>query len=109
LDELITNFLQDDSDDDLNDEDIPGFGAGTPLLPTPDKGKGRAAERVASPGPPPPPAVTGNIATPGNAPRVSSTRKSFGGMQVETRYAGALLMRCKISSQKDLRFPVMVK
>ena len=85
-DQLV--FIQDDSDDDLNDEDIPGFGAGpgTPLLATPDKGKGRAAERVASPGPPPP-VVSGNIAVPGNASRGSSTRQSFGGMQVETRYA----------------------
>ncbi|KAF8501693.1 Yip1-domain-containing protein [Russula emetica] len=78
----------DDSDDDLNDEDIPGFGgAGTPLLPpTPDKGKGRAPQNLASPGLPPP-AVSGNIGTPGNAPR-SSTRQSFGGVNVETRYAG---------------------
>ena len=79
-------FPEDDSDDDLNDEDIPGFGGpGTPLLATPDKGKGRAPQNLASPGLPPP-AVSGNIGTSGNAPR-SSTRQSFGGVNVETRYA----------------------
>ncbi|KAI0288015.1 hypothetical protein BC826DRAFT_1093181 [Russula brevipes] len=77
----------DDSDDDLNDEDIPSFSAGTPLLATPDKGKGRAApELLASPGLPPP-VVSGNIDAPGNAPR-SSARQSFGGVQVESRYGG---------------------
>jgi len=82
---LFSLFSKDDSDDDLNDEDIPSFGgASTPLLPTPDKGKGRAPQNLASPGLPPP-AVSGNIGTPGNAPR-SSTRQSFGGVNVETRY-----------------------
>jgi hypothetical protein len=79
------SFPKDDSDDDLNDEDIPSFGgASTPLLPTPDKGKGRAPQNLASPGLPSP-AVSGNIGTPGNAPR-SSTRQNFGGVNVETRY-----------------------
>ena len=82
---MFSLFSKDDSDDDLNDEDIPSFGgASTPLLPTPDKGKGRAPQNLASPGLPPP-AVSGNIGTPGNAPR-SSTRQSFGGVNVETRY-----------------------
>jgi|SRR6266850_2326095 len=79
-------FLKDDSDDDLNDEDIPGFGAGTPLLNTPDKGKGRTPQNQTSPGLPPP-VVSGSINnTPGNAPR-SSARQNFGGVQLETRYA----------------------
>ncbi|KAI0001485.1 hypothetical protein BJV74DRAFT_765968, partial [Russula compacta] len=73
-------------DDDLNDEDIPGFGAGTPLLATPDKGKARASENLPSPGPPPP-VVSGSINAQGNAPR-SSARQSFGGVRVETRYGG---------------------
>jgi hypothetical protein len=83
---LLLLFSKDDSDDDLNDEDIPGFGGvSTPLL-TPDKGKGRAPQNqnLASPGLPPP-VVSGNIGNPGNAPR-SSTRQSFGGVNVETRY-----------------------
>lgn len=81
---MLFFFSKDDSDDDLNDEDIPGFGGpGTPLLP-PDKGKGRAPQSLASPGLPPP-AVSGNIGTPGNAPK-NSTRQSFGGVNVETRY-----------------------
>jgi hypothetical protein len=83
---LASSFFKDDSDDDLNDEDIPGFGGvGTPLLPTPDKGKGRAPQNLASPGLPPP-VASGNISTPDNAPR-GSGRQSFGGVRVETRYA----------------------
>ncbi|KAI9512060.1 Yip1-domain-containing protein [Russula earlei] len=78
-----------DDDDDLNDEDIPGFGAGTPLLATPDKGKGRAPQKnLASPGVPPPGVLSGSINAPANAPPRSSTRQSFGGVQVETRYGG---------------------
>ena len=81
-------FLKDDSDDDLNDEDIPSFGAGTPLLPTPtqDKGKGRSPQNSDSH---PPPVVSGTINSPGNAPR-SSARQSFGGVQLETRYASTV-------------------
>ncbi|KAI0250251.1 hypothetical protein BJV78DRAFT_600807 [Lactifluus subvellereus] len=84
-----TRYIQaDDSDDDLNDEDIPGFGVGTPLLATPDKGKGpAAAEGVASSPGLPPPVVSGNINPPSNAPR-SSAHQSFGGVRVETRYGG---------------------
>ncbi len=49
----------------MNDEDIPSFGgASTPLLPTPDKGKGRAPQNLASPGLPPP-IVSGITNTPG--------------------------------------------
>jgi hypothetical protein len=82
---FVSSVSKDDSDDDLNDEDIPSFGGvSTPLLPTPDKGKGRAPQNLPSPGLPPPP-VSGNIGTPGNAPR-NSTRQSFGGVNVETRY-----------------------
>jgi hypothetical protein len=82
-------LLKDDSDDDLNDEDIPGFGgAGTPLLATPDKGKGRAPQNLASPGLPPP-VVSGSINASANVPR-GSTRQSFGGVQVESRYASRL-------------------
>ncbi|KAI0303806.1 Yip1-domain-containing protein [Multifurca ochricompacta] len=82
-----TQYIQaDDSDDDLNDEDIPGFGAGTPLLDTPDKGKGRVPDHLASPGIPPP-VVSGNINSSGN-PSKSPARQSFGGVQIETRYGG---------------------
>ena len=80
------NSYQDDSDDDdLNDEDIPGFGGvgvGTPLL-SPDKGKARAPASPAPSGPLPP-VVSGNIHSSAGAPR-SSTRQALGGLQVETR------------------------
>ena len=78
-------LYQDESDDDdLNDEDIPGFGAGTPLLSTPtDKGKARAPDSPAPSGLPPP-VVSGNIHSSAGAPR-GPTRQALGGVQVETR------------------------
>ena len=94
--------LKDDSDDDLNDEDIPSFGAGTPLLPPQDKGKGRSPQSSDSH---PPPAVSGNINSPGNAPR-SSARQSFGGVQLETRYAPTLShLKRVFSSLPEAPFP----
>ena len=76
--------LDDSDDDDLNDEDIPGFGgAATPLLATPDKGKARAPDSSA-PSSLPPPVVSGNIHSSASAPR-GSTRQAVGGLQVETR------------------------
>jgi hypothetical protein len=80
----MEKYYQDESDDDdLNDEDIPGFGAGTPLLATPDKGKARAPDTPA-PSSLPPPVVSGNIHSSAGAQR-GSTRQALGGVQVETR------------------------
>jgi len=82
-------------DDDLDEEDIPGFSH--PALspqhaPIVDKGKGRAnynPEQLAPPstsvGRPTSPVVSGNIGSPSqNAPR--GNRQMLGGVQVETRY-----------------------
>ncbi|KZV59537.1 Yip1-domain-containing protein [Peniophora sp. CONT] len=86
----------DDSDEDLDDEDIPGFGASsaptTPLIPTPaaDKGKGRAIEQLASPAP----QLSGNIGGSGNGTAGSgiatgnARRQAIGGVRVETRSGG---------------------
>ena len=77
------SYQDDSDDDDLNDEDIPGFGgAAAPLLPTPDKGKARAPDNP--PSGLPPPVVSGNIHSSASAPR-ASTRQAVGGLQVETR------------------------
>ncbi|KAI0029271.1 hypothetical protein K488DRAFT_56706, partial [Vararia minispora EC-137] len=82
-----------DSDDDLNDEDIPGFGASaptTPLVPSTaqDKGKSRAPEQLA----PPSGQLSGNIGTSGGGggapPTRGPTRQTIGGVRVETRYTG---------------------
>lgn len=78
-----------DDDDDLDEENIPGFShpAISPTTPAghPDKGKGRATEQLATPtgnyaG------VSGNIGSaPSGAPPPS--RRMVAGVQVETRYA----------------------
>ncbi len=82
---MAKSYQDESDDDDLNDEDIPGFGgAGTPLLAnTPDKGKARAPESPAPSGLPPP-GVSGNLHSSAGAPR-GSTRQALGGLQVETR------------------------
>ncbi|KAA1467631.1 Yip1-domain-containing protein [Dentipellis sp. KUC8613] len=83
-----SQFIQADDDDDLNEDDIPGFGAPSPAIPpTPDKGKGRQTDQLAPPstgasGS----ALSGNIGTPTNAS--NSARHTFGGVRVETRYTG---------------------
>jgi hypothetical protein len=81
---MAKSYQDDSDDDDLNDEDIPGFGdAGTPLLATPDKGKARAPDSPAPSGLPPS-VVSGNMYSSASAPR-GSTRQAVGGLQVETR------------------------
>ncbi|PPQ90812.1 hypothetical protein CVT25_012132 [Psilocybe cyanescens] len=95
-----SQFIQADDDDDLNDDDIPGFShPGLAQSPVADKGKGRATyvpEQLAPPGnsngrPPlsPSPALSGNIGSSSaqNATR-SGNRQTVGGVQVETRYSG---------------------
>ena len=78
-----------DDDDDLNDDDIPGFSH--PALATatiPDKGKSRAQpepEQLAPPSSRPGPAVSGNIGSSSRATSRPANRQTVGGMQVETR------------------------
>lgn len=80
----------DDLNDDLNDDDIPGFSHPTLATSTiPDKGKGRALPETEQLGPPSTSnvrpisaAVSGNIGQ--NTPRPAN-RQTIGGMQVETR------------------------
>ncbi|KAF8623677.1 hypothetical protein AX17_007375 [Amanita inopinata Kibby_2008] len=89
-----SQFIQADDDDDLDEENIPGFSHPT-LSPSPrlqDKGKGRArgSDQLA-------PAsgndgatdatLSGNI---GSSPNGASrpTRQTVGGVRVETRYSG---------------------
>ncbi|KAF8917484.1 hypothetical protein CPB85DRAFT_1286118 [Mucidula mucida] len=88
-----SQFIQaDDSDEELDEENIIGFTAPSMASPVPDKGKGRAreSEQLAPPsvnGGPSSPQLSGNIgSSPGGPPR--SARQMVGGMQVETRYSG---------------------
>ncbi|KAJ3479530.1 hypothetical protein NLI96_g8999 [Meripilus lineatus] len=86
-----SQFIQADDDDDLDEEDIPGFSHPelTPNSGVYDKGKGRAAEQLGTPtgGPAPRTPLSGNIGTPTGAPK--ATRTTVGGVRVETRYTGA--------------------
>ncbi|KAG6900609.1 hypothetical protein C0993_007832 [Termitomyces sp. T159_Od127] len=84
-----SQFIQADDDDDLNDDDIPGFTH--PVVTTPaDKGKGKAREpeQLAPPsnGGPSSPSLSGNIGSSLNGTTTSS-RQTVGGLRVETRYA----------------------
>ena len=89
IDAMMTN---NDDDDDLDEDNIPGFshpGLASPLSPN-NKGKGRAREpeQLAQPSGQNgsvPSGLSGNIgsASGGNGPR--SARQTVGGIQVETR------------------------
>ncbi|KAF4613586.1 hypothetical protein D9613_007649 [Agrocybe pediades] len=90
-----SQFIQADDDDDLNDEDIPGFThPGLAQSPTvPDKGKGRATyvpEQLAPPGEssngPPAAALSGNIGSSSGGARTPN-RRTVGGVQVEQRFS----------------------
>ncbi|KAG6851126.1 hypothetical protein H0H93_001006 [Arthromyces matolae] len=84
-----SQFIQADDDDDLNDDDIPGFTH--PGLTTPvDKGKGRAREpeQLA-----PPSNENGDAGLSGNIGSSATgaarpSRQTVGGVRVETRYSG---------------------
>ncbi|KAJ8590735.1 Yip1-domain-containing protein [Rhizopogon salebrosus TDB-379] len=82
-----SRFIEaDEDDDDLDEQDIPGFSAPSPIA---DKGKSRAPEQLAQPLAHPPPnqnAVSGNIGS--NNSASNSNRQTVGGIQVETRYSG---------------------
>lgn len=75
-------------DDDVNDEDIPGFthpsvhGDSVPLTPA---GKTPMEPVILTPNP----ALSGNIGSSGGTTaqgRADSTRQQYGGVRVETRY-----------------------
>lgn len=77
-------------DDDVNDEDIPGFTQpsihGGPAPPTPGS-KAPLEPVVLTPNP----ALSGNIgSSSGTGPsgRSNSTRQQYGGVRLETRYEG---------------------
>jgi hypothetical protein len=79
---IPTGSHTDDDDDDLDEQDIPGFSAPSPVV---DKGKTREPEQLAKPS-----AasisnqnVSGNIGS--NGPSSSSNRQTVGGIRVETR------------------------
>jgi hypothetical protein len=92
-----SQFIEADNDDDFDEDNIPGFSH--PSLaaqsPVPDKGKSRAPpEQLAPPsgagGSPQSPIVTGNIGSSsgGGSGGQTGARRTFGGVQVETRYTG---------------------
>ncbi|PPQ84822.1 hypothetical protein CVT26_012054, partial [Gymnopilus dilepis] len=92
-----SQFIQADDDDDLDEENIPGFShpgmAQSPVAV--DKGKGRATfvpEQLAPPttsnGRPTSPALSGNIGSSSQGGGRSGNRQTVGGVQVETRYSG---------------------
>ncbi|KAI9567408.1 hypothetical protein HD554DRAFT_999546 [Boletus coccyginus] len=83
-----SRFIEAEDEDDLNEQDIPGFTA--PGLPSPviDKGKSRAPDPIgqASSTSASAQAVSGNISS-SNAPH-KPARQTVGGIRVETRYTG---------------------
>ncbi|KAG6883746.1 hypothetical protein C0992_007916, partial [Termitomyces sp. T32_za158] len=84
-----SQFIQaDDDDDDLNDDDIPGF-THPVVTPQVDKGKAKAREpeQLAPPlnaSGPSSPGLSGNIGSSVNGTTTSS-RQTVGGLRVETR------------------------
>ncbi|KAF8843750.1 Yip1-domain-containing protein [Paxillus ammoniavirescens] len=82
-----SRFIEADEDDDLDEQDIPGFTAPGLAPPVLDKGKSCAPEQLGQPGGTTAPGVSGNIGRsngPSNPPR-----QTVGGIRVETRYTGA--------------------
>jgi hypothetical protein len=82
------NLLYPDDDDDLDEEDIPGF-SHPALSEQQDKGKGRAREleQLAPPSSEAhasTPILSGNIGSSANGPP-RAARQMVGGVQVETR------------------------
>ncbi|KIJ66973.1 hypothetical protein HYDPIDRAFT_85061 [Hydnomerulius pinastri MD-312] len=83
-----SRFIEADEDDDLDEQDIPGFTIPGLASPAVDKGKSRAPEQLGQPTGNVPPAqgVSGNIGS-SNGP-ANPTRQTVGGIRVETRYSG---------------------
>jgi protein YIPF6 len=85
-------FSLSDDDDELDEENIPGFShpALTVNSPVQQKGKGRAPEQLQEPvGQVSSPHLSGNIGSASNRP---PTRHAVGGVQVETRCVGRCLL-----------------
>ncbi|TFY81221.1 hypothetical protein EWM64_g2793 [Hericium alpestre] len=77
-----------DDDDDLNEDDIPGYSHPSPQVsPAPDKGKARQTDQLAPESGSPTPELSGNIGAPTRQPP-NASRHTFGGVRVETRYTG---------------------
>ncbi|KAF9468008.1 hypothetical protein BDZ94DRAFT_1246937 [Collybia nuda] len=88
-----SQFIQADDDDDLDEDNIPGFSHPTLTEPQ-DKGKARAREldQLAPPSNEPSassPVLSGNIGSSVNGGPPRPARQMLGGIQVETRYSGA--------------------
>ncbi|KAG5651921.1 hypothetical protein H0H81_006936 [Sphagnurus paluster] len=87
-----SQFIQaDDDDEDLDEDDIPGFTHPVLASPVGDKGKARAREpEVLAPptsGRGGSPALSGNIGSSADG-AARPARQTVGGLQVETRYSG---------------------
>lgn len=99
----------DEDDDDLDEQDIPGFTVPGLASPVIDKGKSRAPDPVGQTGGSGAHAqgVSGNISS-SNAPR-KPARQTVGGIRVETRCASfvwsgpSLAIQLKINSGIDTR------
>ncbi|PAV16215.1 Yip1-domain-containing [Pyrrhoderma noxium] len=101
-------LIQTDEDEDYDEDALPSFG-GEALSPI-NKGKQRASEPLASASSGSNiPSVSGNIGTPANgAPSngsSSSSRRTVGGVRVETRYTGVDTLDEPVSTTilRDLR------
>ncbi|KAI5122901.1 hypothetical protein M0805_007579 [Coniferiporia weirii] len=89
-----SQFIQADDDDDYDEEALPSFSGPTmesdSLSPV-DKGKQRAPDQLAPPGSSSNAApLSGNIGSPANGSGATpkGSRRTVGGVQVETRYSG---------------------
>ncbi|KAH7918961.1 Yip1-domain-containing protein [Leucogyrophana mollusca] len=83
-----SRFIEADDDDELDEQDIPGFTHPSLASPSLDKGKGRAPEQLGQPtgSSSPPTGLSGNIGS-SNGP-ANPSRQTVGGIRVETRYTG---------------------
>jgi len=88
-----SRFIQADDDDELDEDALPSFtgpSMGGDIADAGVKGKARAPEQLApSSGTPNAAGVSGNIgSTSGGATAPTGSRRTVGGVQVETRYSG---------------------
>lgn len=97
---MLTRWLL---DDDIDDEDIPGFThpglAPSPHTPAQDKGKARAPEQLA------PPmgesSLSGNIGAPVNGPGPQQgSRRTVGGVKVETRCVSSVMRESVVTEAR---------
>jgi len=88
-----SQFIEADNDEDFDEDNIPGFAHPSIAAQLPDKGKGRAPpEQLAPPsaagGRPQSPNISGNIGSSDRTAGSGDSRRTIGGVQVETRYTG---------------------